>query len=110
METYYDVPQPVKPVSLQPFKTLKIVFMILAIVLTAFLLIYGVIMGALGVLINSFDSAAGTEIGEFFEFGSVFIMLCSYIPIDIAFWVLFFVFNAKYRGRVAHNRSLGLYD
>lgn len=107
MEYYYDVPEMEKPVSLQPYKTLKIIFMVLAIVTTAFLIIYGAICGVLGVVFHGIDTAFDTDLGDYLGVMPGLALL-SYVPFCIAFWVLFIVFNVKYRKRVAHNRRLGL--
>lgn len=112
MQNSFDVPKPpVRPVSLQPFKTLKLVLLIVAIALSAFLvvygLIYGVMIGALSDLFNDINSTGG----EFFHiigFSAYAMVLCFYGIFTIACWVLFFVFKRKYKERLEHNCRLEL--
>lgn len=104
---YYSQPQPApQPVSLQPFKALKIVFLILAIVNTVaavFLFCYFQIVGA---IFSEFGSSF-REVGEMYSsMGSVIILL-ECLPFVIAFWVLFGVFNKKYKKRLDYNESIG---
>lgn len=100
------------PVSLQPHKTLKIVFLALAIattVITAVLFVYFFVLGgALGALFSSAHSDYAAAGGIVSAIGTTY-MLFYYLPFVIAFWVLYGAFNSKYKARVAENRALG-YD
>lgn len=113
MENYNDAPASAVPVTLQPFKALKIVFMVLAIVSTAlwtlYALFFGVIIGSIGVLLDAFadssDSVAWAGVSGFYY---IYYLIFSSIFV-VAFWVLFGVFNSKYKERVERNANLGFY-
>ena len=109
-DPYYGQPQPApQPVSLQPFKALKIVFLVLAIVntvATVFLFFY---FQAIGAVFDEFGSGY-REIGEMYSSMGGLIILLECLPFAIAFWVLFGVFNKKYKRRLEHNRTLGYMD
>ncbi|MDE7377220.1 MAG: hypothetical protein K2N16_10280 [Muribaculaceae bacterium] len=104
-DQYYGQPQP-KPVSLQPFKTLKIVFLVLAIVNTVSIPISIIYMIAVG---NALDtgSVPGIDIRPLYSTIGSAVILLEVLPFAIAFWVLYGVFNKKYKERVEQNRALG---
>lgn len=96
-------PKPTEiPVSLQPFKALKIVFLILSIVFTLFfsIMIADVVVESISyynVVASGDDPIAGPGYTtSYFIFAIIFV---------IPFWILFFVFNRKYKERVKYNEN-----